>query len=198
MTRAFVFPGQGAQVVGMGRDLAEAYPAARAVFDEVDAALGEKLSALVWEGDAGGADADAERAAGADGDLDRGDAGAGGGGGRGRVGGLRRRAFAGGIFGALRGGGDAARRHGADAAAARRRRCRRRCRSGVGAMAALLGLDLAAVEAVAAEAAQGEVCEAANDNDPAQVVVSGRQGGGGAGGGDRQGEGREAGACCCR
>ena len=60
MTRAFVFPGQGAQVVGMGRDLAEAYPAARAVFDEVDDALGERLSALVWEGDI--ADADADRA----------------------------------------------------------------------------------------------------------------------------------------
>jgi [acyl-carrier-protein] S-malonyltransferase len=51
MSRAFVFPGQGAQTIGMGRALAEAYPAARAVFDEVDAALGEKLSALIWEGD---------------------------------------------------------------------------------------------------------------------------------------------------
>ena len=48
--RAFVFPGQGAQSVGMGRDLADAYPAARAVFEEVDEALGEKLSALIWEG----------------------------------------------------------------------------------------------------------------------------------------------------
>ena len=51
MSRAFVFPGQGAQAIGMGRALAEAYPAAKAVFDEVDAALGEKLSALIWEGD---------------------------------------------------------------------------------------------------------------------------------------------------
>ena len=51
MSRAFVFPGQGAQAIGMGRALAEAYPAARAVFDEVDAALGEKLSALIWEGE---------------------------------------------------------------------------------------------------------------------------------------------------
>jgi [acyl-carrier-protein] S-malonyltransferase len=51
MSRAFVFPGQGAQTIGMGRALAEAYPAAKAVFDEVDAALGEKLSALIWEGD---------------------------------------------------------------------------------------------------------------------------------------------------
>ena len=51
MGRAFVFPGQGAQAIGMGRALAEAYPAAQAVFDEVDAALGENLSGLIWEGD---------------------------------------------------------------------------------------------------------------------------------------------------
>ena len=51
MSLAFVFPGQGAQTIGMGRDLAEAYPAARAVFEEVDEALGEKLSALIWEGE---------------------------------------------------------------------------------------------------------------------------------------------------
>ena len=51
MTRAFVFPGQGAQTIGMGKALAEAYPAAQAVFDEVDEALGEKLSSLIWEGD---------------------------------------------------------------------------------------------------------------------------------------------------
>ena len=49
--RAFVFPGQGAQVIGMGRELAEAYPAARAVFAEVDEALGENLSDLIWNGD---------------------------------------------------------------------------------------------------------------------------------------------------
>jgi len=49
--RAFLFPGQGAQTVGMGRDLAEAYPAARDVFAEVDEALGESLSGLVWEGE---------------------------------------------------------------------------------------------------------------------------------------------------
>ena len=59
MSRAFVFPGQGAQTIGMGRALAEAYPAARAVFDEVDEALGEKLSALIWEGDDRRADPDA-------------------------------------------------------------------------------------------------------------------------------------------
>ena len=49
--RAFVFPGQGAQTIGMGRELAEAYPAAKAVFDEVDEALGENLSGLIWSGD---------------------------------------------------------------------------------------------------------------------------------------------------
>ena len=50
MSRAFVFPGQGAQVIGMGADLAASYPAARAVFDEVDEALGQKLSTLIWDG----------------------------------------------------------------------------------------------------------------------------------------------------
>ena len=52
MSRAFVFPGQGAQAIGMGRDLAEAYPAARAIFEEVDEALGESLSGLIWDGEA--------------------------------------------------------------------------------------------------------------------------------------------------
>ncbi|MEM8849859.1 MAG: acyltransferase domain-containing protein, partial [Pseudomonadota bacterium] len=52
MSRAFVFPGQGAQTIGMGKDLADAVPAARAVFDIVDAALGEDLCGLIWTGDA--------------------------------------------------------------------------------------------------------------------------------------------------
>jgi len=70
MSRAFVFPGQGAQTIGMGKALAETYPAARAVFEEVDDALGESLSALIWEGEIDAADPDAERAACVDGDLD--------------------------------------------------------------------------------------------------------------------------------
>jgi [acyl-carrier-protein] S-malonyltransferase len=49
--RAFVFPGQGAQTIGMGKALAVAYPAAKEVFDEVDDALGQRLSKLIWEGD---------------------------------------------------------------------------------------------------------------------------------------------------
>ena len=171
MTRAFVFPGQGAQTVGMGRELAAAFPAARAVFDEVDAALGEKLSALIWEGDIGGADAD-----------------------RNAQPALMATSIA--ALRAMEAEGLAPTRRpsspGTRSANIRRsappgrcgwprprgccgcadRRCRRRCRWASGAMAALLGLDLAAAEAVAAEAAaEGEVCEAANDNDPAQVVV---------------------------
>ncbi|MGL4437657.1 MAG: ACP S-malonyltransferase, partial [Bosea sp. (in: a-proteobacteria)] len=50
MTTAFVFPGQGSQAVGMGKALFDAYPSARAVFDEVDAALSQKLSALIFDG----------------------------------------------------------------------------------------------------------------------------------------------------
>ena len=50
MSIAFTFPGQGSQAVGMGKALADAFPSARAVFDEVDAALSQKLSALMWEG----------------------------------------------------------------------------------------------------------------------------------------------------
>src|SRR5437879_13319472 len=50
MTAAFIFPGQGSQALGMGKALAEAFPAARAVFEEVDAALGEKLTTIIWDG----------------------------------------------------------------------------------------------------------------------------------------------------
>jgi [acyl-carrier-protein] S-malonyltransferase len=175
MKRAFVFPGQGAQVVGMGRDLAGAYPAARAVFDEVDAALGEKLSALIWEGpqDALTLTRNAQpalmatsmaalRAMAAEGF------------------GVDRAAF---VAGHSLGEYSALCAAGALTLADTARLLRRRGQAmqeavpvGVGAMAALLGLDVAAAEAVAAEAAQGEVCEAANDNDPAQVVVSGHRG----------------------
>jgi len=50
MKRAFMFPGQGSQIIGMGQALAAAYPSAKAVFDEVDEALGQPLSQLMWHG----------------------------------------------------------------------------------------------------------------------------------------------------
>jgi [acyl-carrier-protein] S-malonyltransferase len=172
--KAFVFPGQGAQAVGMGRALADAYPAARAVFDEVDDALDEKLSALVWEGDAetltltrnaqpalmatslaalkalearGVAVTDAAFVAG----------------------------HSLGEYSALAAAGSLSLADAARLLRIRGEAMQAAVPVGVGAMAALLGLDFAAATRVAAEAAQGEVCQAANDNDPAQVVVSGHR-----------------------
>lgn len=173
--KAYVFPGQGAQAIGMGRALAEAYPAAKAVFDEVDAALGEKLSALIWEGDIETLTLTANaqpalmatsiaalRALEAEG-LGVGRASFVAGHSLGEYSAL----CAAGVIGV------------ADAARLLRVRgsaMQAAVPVGVGAMAALLGLDFAAAAEVAAEAAQGEVCQAANDNDPAQVVVSGHKG----------------------
>ncbi|MFQ8430316.1 ACP S-malonyltransferase [Amaricoccus sp. W119] len=174
MKRAFVFPGQGAQVIGMGKDLAEAYPAAAAVFEEVDAALGEKLSALIWDGDIADLTLTANaqpalmatslaafRAMEAEGF------------------GIDKAAFVAGHslgeYSALAAAGALSVSDAARLLRLRGRAMQEAVPVGVGAMAALLGLDLAGAEAVAAEAAQGEVCEAANDNDPAQVVVSGNK-----------------------
>ena len=175
MSRAFVFPGQGAQTIGMGRDLAAAYPAAMAVFDEVDEALGEKLSALIWEGDQetltltqnaqpalmatslaalraleseGVAITDATFVAG----------------------------HSLGEYSALAAAGSISVADTARLLRIRGRAMQEAVAPGVGAMAALLGLDFATAAEVAAEAGQGEVCVAANDNDPAQVVVSGHAG----------------------
>ena len=172
MKRAFVFPGQGAQAVGMGRALAEAYPEARAVFEEVDAALGEKLSALIWEGDIAELTltANAQPALMAT-----------------SIAAMRAMASVGfGIERARFVAGHSLGEYSALCAAealgladaARLLRLRGRAMQeavpvGEGAMAVVLGLDLASVEALAAEAAAGEICAAANDNDPAQVVVSG-------------------------
>jgi [acyl-carrier-protein] S-malonyltransferase len=173
MARAFVFPGQGSQSVGMGRDLADAYPAAAAVFAEVDDALGENLSATIWEGeaDALALTANAQpalmatsiaalRALQAEGVEIARDA-----------------AF---VAGHSLGEYSALCAAGALSVADAARLLRLRGQAmqsatpvGVGAMAAILGLDLDAVRAVAEEAAQGAVCEAANDNAPGQVVVSG-------------------------
>lgn len=175
MSRAFVFPGQGAQTIGMGRALAEAYPAAKAVFDEVDAALGEKLSALIWEGDIAeltltqnaqpalmATSMAALAALGAEGITVEKDA-----------------AFVAGHslgeYSALCAAGALSLSDTARLLRIRGLAMQEAVPVGQGAMAALLGLDFAAAMDVAAEAAQGEVCQAANDNDPAQVVVSGHK-----------------------
>jgi [acyl-carrier-protein] S-malonyltransferase len=172
--RAFVFPGQGAQTIGMGKALAEAYPAAAAVFAEVDDALGEKLSALIWEGDAETLTLTANaqpalmatslaafRALEAEGVK------------------ITDAAYVAGHslgeYSALAAAGTLSI---ADAARLLRIRgdaMQKAVPVGVGAMAALLGLDFDTARAVAEEAAQGQVCQAANDNDPAQVVVSGHK-----------------------
>lgn len=174
MSRAFVFPGQGAQTIGMGRALAEAYPAARAVFDEVDAALGEKLSALIWEGDIAeltltqnaqpalmATSLAAMAALKAEGF------------------GIGHAAFVAGHslgeYSALCAAGSLTLADTARLLRTRGKAMQEAVPVGVGAMAALLGLDFATATEVAAEAAQGEVCQAANDNDPAQVVVSGHK-----------------------
>jgi len=174
MSRAFVFPGQGAQVIGMGADLARAHPAAKAVFDEVDEALGESLSSLIWEGaqDDLTLTANAQpalmatslaamRALAAEG-VEAGHA-----------------AF---VAGHSLGEYSALAAAGALSVGDTARLLRIRGRAmqdavpvGVGAMAALLGLDFETARGVAEEAAQGEICQAANDNDPGQVVVSGHK-----------------------
>lgn len=172
MARAFVFPGQGAQTISMGRDLAEAYPAAKAVFEAVDEALGERLSALIWEGDAAeltltrnaqpalmATSLAAMRALEAEGyGVDRADYVAG---------------HSLGEYSALAAAGSLDLAEAARLLRLRGEAMQAAVPVGEGAMAALLGLDLAGAEAVAEEAAQGEVCQAANDNDPAQVVISG-------------------------
>ncbi len=174
MSRAFVFPGQGAQTVGMGRALAEAYPAARAVFDEVDDALDEKLSTLIWQGDQDAltmtqnaqpalmaTSIAALRALESEGlGLDIASFVAG---------------HSLGEYSALCAVGSLELADTARLLRVRGKAMQEAVPVGVGAMAALLGLDFATVTEVAAEAAQGQVCQAANDNDPLQVVVSGHK-----------------------
>jgi len=176
MAAAFVFPGQGSQTVGMGKALADAFPAARQVFAEVDEALGDSLSKTVFEGpqDVLTLTQNAQpalmavslatmRVLQAEAGLD-----------------LAKDAkfVAGhslGEYSALAAAGAFSI---ADAARLLRTRglaMQKAVPVGMGAMAALLGLDYNAATAVAAEAAQGEVCQAANDNGGGQVVVSGNK-----------------------
>ncbi len=172
--RAFVFPGQGAQTIGMGKALAEAYPAARAVFDEVDEALGETLSALIWEGEIEtltltanaqpalmATSMAAMAALAAEGVT------------------VEAASYVAGHslgeYSALCAAGALGLADTARLLRVRGTAMQEAVPVGEGAMAALLGLDFETARAVAEEAAQGEVCQAANDNDPGQVVVSGHK-----------------------
>ena len=176
MTTAFVFPGQGSQSVGMGKALADAFPGARRVFEEVDAALGERLSDTIWNGpgdtltltenaqpalmavslatmrvleDEAGVDLKRDAAFVAGHSL--------------------------GEYSAL-----AAARALSISDAARLLRVRglamqKAVPVGKGAMAALIGLELGDVKSIAAEAGSAGICAAANDNGGGQVVLSGEK-----------------------
>jgi [acyl-carrier-protein] S-malonyltransferase len=174
MTVAYTFPGQGSQSVGMGKALSQTFAEARAVFAEVDEALGQHLTSVIWDGP------EAEltltenaqpalmavslatlRVLQAKAGLD-----------------LKHQAafVAGhslGEYSALAAAGSLKLADTARLLRIRGRAMQAATPVGTGAMAALLGLDFVEAEAVAAEAAEGEVCQAANDNAPGQVVVSG-------------------------
>ncbi|HEY7998803.1 MAG TPA: ACP S-malonyltransferase [Pseudolabrys sp.] len=174
MAVAFVFPGQGSQTVGMGKALAAGFMPARQIFDEIDEALGEKLSAIIFEGPADTLTLTANaqpalmavslatlRVLEAEAGLD-----------------LKRDAQF--VAGHSLGEYSALAAAGAFTVADTARLLRTRGQAmqkavpvGVGAMAALIGLEFDAAAAVAANAAQGQVCQAANDNGAGQVVVSG-------------------------
>lgn len=173
MSTAFTFPGQGSQSVGMGRALADAFPAARLVFEEVDEALGESLSRIVFDGpeDALTLTANAQPALMAT-----------------SIATLRAlestgvsvataaRFVAGhslGEYSALVAAGSLSVADAARLLRVRGRAMQEAVPAGEGAMAALLGVDLEVAAAVAAEAAEGDVCDVANDNAPGQVVLSG-------------------------
>jgi [acyl-carrier-protein] S-malonyltransferase len=171
---AFVFPGQGSQAVGMGRALAEAFGSARHVFSEVDDALQQRLSKLMFEGP----ESDLTLTENAQPALMAVSVAVV------RVleaeGGWKLSAKSAFVAGHSLGEYSALAAAGALSLADTARLLKRRGRAmqravpvGEGAMAALLGIDLPAAQEVAAAASQGEVCSCANDNAPGQVVVSG-------------------------
>lgn len=176
MKMAFLFPGQGAQVVGMGQALADAFPAARAVFEEVDDALNQKLSAIIWDGPENALtltenaqpaimatsvaalrvmEAELGMTVGKNAALVAGHS-------LGEYSAL----CAAGVF-TLADTARLLRIRGAAMQAA--------VPVDVGAMAALLGLDVAQVEPIAAQAAEQDICMVANDNAAGQVVISGHK-----------------------
>lgn len=174
MAIALVFPGQGSQTVGMGKALADEFPVAKAVFDEVDAALGDKLSAVIWDGPAEtltltentqpalmAVSLATLRVLETEAGLD-----------------LARdvKFVAGhslGEYSALAAAGALTVADTARLVRARGRAMQKAVPVGAGAMAALIGLDFEQAAAAAAEGAQGEICQAANDNGGGQVVISG-------------------------
>ena len=174
MARAFVFPGQGSQDVGMGRELAETFSAAREVFDEVDEALGQKLSQIMWEGPKEtltltenaqpalmAVSMAVMRVLEREKGFKLGDAA---------------KYVAGhslGEYSALAAAGTFSLADTARLLKLRGRAMQAAVPVGQGAMVALLGVGLDVAEKVAAEAAQGDVCQVANDNEPTQVVLSG-------------------------
>ena len=174
--RAFIFPGQGSQVVGMGKALAEASPTARAVFQEVDEALGQHLFRLMTDGPESELTLteNAQPAIMAN-----------------AIATLRVMEIEGGVrlsekcdfvaghslgeYTALCAAGALPLSVTAALLKLRGRAMQSAVPLGVGAMAALLGADIEKAESLAAAAAQGETCTVANDNDPSQVVISGHK-----------------------
>ncbi|CTQ41776.1 ACP S-malonyltransferase [Roseibium aggregatum] len=173
MTIAFTFPGQGSQGVGMGKALADAFPEAKAVFDEVDEALGQKLSDVMWAGpeETLTLTANAQPALMAVSLATM------------RVLEARGLDLAGSVsfvaghslgeYSALAAAGSLDIATAAKLLRVRGDAMQDAVPAGQGAMAALLGLEFDVAAEVAEAAAQGEVCQAANDNAPGQVVVSG-------------------------
>lgn len=176
MTHAFVFPGQGSQAVGMGHPLSAAFAPARAVFEEVDEALGQKLSHLMWDGPIEdltltenaqpaimAASLAVIRTLTEQFDMD-----------------VSKAAFVAGHslgeYSALAAAGSLSIADAARLLKLRGKAMQKAVPVGEGAMAALIGADMETAEAAAKAGAQHGVCQVANDNAPGQIVISGSTG----------------------
>ncbi|TPW35309.1 ACP S-malonyltransferase [Oecophyllibacter saccharovorans] len=176
MRHAFVFPGQGSQSVGMGRELAETFPAAREVFEEVDEALGQNLSRLMFEGEAQTLTATENaqpalfavslavvRTLEREGGFSLPDKA------------LLMAGHSLGEYAALAAAGVMGIAEGARLLRLRGQAMQRAVPAGLGSMAALLGIEVADAQKLCAEMSQGQVLEIANDNGGGQIVVSGHE-----------------------